>query len=62
MYDETNREENNAKKQEELRMQLGRMYKATEKIDRENSKLTTDCKQYEEDFKKQEQSRLKLFQ
>ncbi len=55
-------EENSAKKQEDLRMQLGLMYKATEKIDRENTKLMADCKRFEEDFKKQEETRLKLFQ
>ena len=38
------------------------MYKATEKIDRENTKLTAENKQYEEEFKKQEDTRLKLFQ
>jgi len=38
------------------------MYKATEKIDRENTKLTAENKQFEEDFKRQEQTRLKLFQ
>lgn len=43
-------------------MQLGLMYKSTEKIDKENGKLTTECKQLEEDFKKQESTRLKLFQ
>ena len=43
-------------------MQLGLMYKATEKIDRENTKLMGECKQFEEAFKKQEGSRLKLFQ
>lgn len=55
-------EENSAKKQEDLRTQLGSMYTATEKIDRENTKLMAECKQYEEDFKKQEAARLKLFQ
>jgi hypothetical protein len=38
------------------------MYKATEKIDRENTKLMAESKQYEEDFKKQEETRLRLFQ
>ena len=38
------------------------MYMSTEKIDRENTKLMADCKQYEEDFKIQEAARAKLFQ
>jgi hypothetical protein len=50
------------KKQKDLRAQLGLMYLATEKIDRENTKLMADCKQYEEDFKIQEGTRSKLFQ
>lgn len=56
------REENSVKKQKDLRAQLGLMYLATEKIDRENTKLMADCKQYEEDFKIQEGTRSKLFQ
>jgi hypothetical protein len=57
-----NSEESTVKKQEDLQIQLGLMYKATEKIDRENTKLTSENKQYDEDYKKQEQNRLKLFQ
>ena len=59
---ERGREETSAKKQENLRMQLGVMYKATEKIDSENTKLMADCKRNEEKFKKQEQTRQRLFQ